>query len=100
MLRERVLGWAALAAEKGCGEATDLLSLTPREAALVLSAHRAKREEALMDQWRLSRLVALAVHAPDRLPPRPLPAAPPAPLPYGEMKRRLLAWRGKEASTP
>ena len=47
------------------------------------------------ERWLLSRLMALAVHAPDRLPAAPARVHGPA-MTDEEMKQRLLSWRGKE----
>ena len=69
--------------------------MTPREIALVFSAHRARMERKNLERWLLLRGVALAVHAPDRLPPVPS-ASPGPPMSAEAMKQRLLAWRGKD----
>ena len=69
--------------------------MTPRELALTFTAHRARREQAAYDRWALVRSVALAVHAPDRLPPPPSPPSR-SPMTAEAMKQRLLAWRGKD----
>ena len=84
------------AAGLGIAEAPRFAALTPREIALTLEAHSARLLRALRDSWELGRLLALAVHAPDKLPPPP--AAPLPDMTDDDMKRRLLAWRGKEPS--
>ena len=73
------------------------LALTPRELSLCLCAHRARLEQQSQGRWLLARLMALAVHAPDRLPPPPSPSRL-RPMTDDEMKQRLLAWRGKDDS--
>ena len=73
------------------------LDLTPKELALFFAAHRARREQKAQQLLLLARYAALAVHAPDRLPPPPSPD-PHRPMTADEMKQRLLAWRGKDAS--
>lgn len=46
--------------------------------------------------WLLGQYMALAMHAPGRLPPLPPGLEARAPMTDDEMKRRLLAWRGKD----
>ncbi len=69
--------------------------MTPRELALAFTAHRAQTDRRTHDRWLLTRLIALAVHAPDRLPPPPSPPDS-RPMTAEAMKQRLLAWRGKD----
>lgn len=77
------------------GEAWDFFRRTPREISLILSSHRARSYAQESRLIALSRLTALALHAPDHLPPPP--AAPFAgDMTADEMKQRLLAWRGKD----
>ena len=71
-------------------------ALTPRELALSFAAHRAQTERQAYDRWLLTRLVALAVHAPDRLPPSPPSLLDRRPMTAEAIKQRLLAWRGKD----
>jgi len=78
------------AAEAGVNEAWRIFSLTPRETALLIARHRAGAAAGLY----LARLVALAVHAPERLPIPPPP--PMRDMTADEIKQRLLAWRGKD----
>ena len=58
-------------------------------------ARRAQMDQSALDRWLLTRLIALAIHAPDRLPPPPSPVNR-RPMTADEMKQRLLAWRGKD----
>lgn len=71
-----------------------VLSYTPREISLFLQAHQARERKRQQQLWLLSRYVALAVHAPEKLPPPPADLLPD--MTDEEMKQRLLAWRGKE----
>ena len=71
------------------------LSLTPRELFLRLAAHRSALERQARERCLLAHLMALALHAPDRLPPLPAPAPAPA-MTADAIKQRLLAWRGKD----
>jgi len=94
-LRESYAALLQTAAASGYAAPWRLLALTPAEIILSLRAHQAQMRQRVQETWLLGRYVALAFHAPDRMPPCP------APLPEGnmepeEMKRRLLAWRGKE----
>lgn len=71
--------------------------MTPREIHLLLKAYRAQNQQREHQLWVLARYAALAFHAPDRLPPPP--AVPIGEMTADEMKQRLLAWRGKDASS-
>ena len=86
-----------LAAEGGVDFPRSCFSLTPRELANSFAAHRAQQERQDRDRWLLTRMIALAVHAPDRLPPPPSPSES-RPMTAEAMKQRLLAWRGKDES--
>lgn len=77
-------------------EAIRLFSMTPREISLSIRVHQALENRRCQKEWLLSRYIALAVHAPDRLPPRP--AGDLAPMTDDEMKKRLLSWRRKDQS--
>ena len=77
--------------------AWDLASLTPRQAYLRIQCHQARRFQAQRDAHLLARLTALALRAPDRLPPPPPPPLAPG-MSAEEIKQRLLAWRGKDDS--
>ncbi|MBR4359122.1 MAG: hypothetical protein IKP32_00685 [Clostridia bacterium] len=79
-------------------EAPRMFAMTPREIALLIQAHRARAWRREWEIWLLARHAALAFHAPDRLPPPP-PAPASAPMTADDMKQRLLAWRGKDASS-
>ncbi len=78
-------------------EAWALTSLTPRQAYLRIRCHQARRFQAQRDAHFLARLTALALRAPDRLPPPPPPPLT-AQMSADEIKQRLLAWRGKDDS--
>ncbi|MBE5783274.1 MAG: hypothetical protein E7329_08190 [Clostridiales bacterium] len=69
---------------------------TPREISLTLSAFRAREHQKSQDQWFLGKMMALAFHAPDRLPSCPPPVPPSREMRADEMKKRLLAWRRKD----
>lgn len=84
------------AAEAGVREAAHFMRYTPREISLVLSAFRAREDQKCREQWLLGRMLALAFHAPDRLPSCPPPSLPPREINAEEMKQRLLAWRRKD----
>ena len=86
------------AAEGGVLLPSPLFSLTPRELAAHFTARRVQAAQRAYDRWQFSRLIALAVHAPDRLPPPPSPP-PGRPMTADEIKQRLLAWRGKDVSS-
>lgn len=84
----------ASAARIGLKEAVRFPAMTPREISLLLSAHYAVLAQRRLDRWALAKLTALSLHAPDRLPPPP--EMPLEDMTDDEMKRRLLAWRGKD----
>lgn len=79
-------------------EAKDFFACTPWEISLLLSAHRARSERAAEERWIAGRCMALAVHAPERLPAAPAPRFSGREMTDDEMKRRLTAWRGKEGT--
>ena len=72
--------------------------MTPREIHLLLSACHAQMTRAQLERHFLIRSLALAYHAPERLPPPPIVSPPPEDMTDDEIKQRLLAWRGKEKS--
>lgn len=72
--------------------------MTPRQIQLLLSACHANMDRAQMERYDLIRSIALAIHAPERLPPPPPSLLPPGDMTDDEIKQRLLAWRGKEKS--
>ena len=80
-------------------EAKDFFACTPREISLVLVAHRARTERAAEERWIAGRYMALAVHAPERLPAHPAPRLSGREMTDDEMKQRLAAWRGKDGAT-
>ncbi|MBE5787970.1 MAG: hypothetical protein E7324_10640 [Clostridiales bacterium] len=61
---------------------------------MCIQVHQAQEKRRRQEEWRLSRYIALAVHAPDRLPPPPVDNL--SPMTDEEMKRRLLSWRRKD----
>lgn len=77
-------------------EAARFFAMTPREIHWTLLSRRAESVRRTEDAVFLSRLVALAVHDPARLPP--LPASPLPEMTADEMKQRLLSWRRKDES--
>ena len=79
-------------------EAKDFFSMTPRQIHLLLSAHISQMARAQMERHFLVRSMALAIHAPERLPPPPTPSIPLEDMTDDQIKQRLLAWRGKENS--
>ena len=81
-------------AAAGLGAALQLFSMTPREISLALSIQRTRERQQMPHTWLLSRYMALAIHAPDKLPPPPMDEMPE--MTGDEIKRRLLAWRRKE----
>lgn len=89
---------AKRAAEAGVKEAKDFFACTPWEISLLLSAHRARIEQEAEARWLAGRYMALAVHAPDRLPAAPAPRFSGREMTDDEMKQRLVAWRGKEGT--
>lgn len=86
---------ARSAAEAGIREAAEFFSMTPWEISLLIAAHAAREQKTAENRWLLARLIALSVHAPEKLPGPP-------PIRHGremtdeEMKQRLLSWRRKD----
>lgn len=70
--------------------------MTPREIRLLFQSYEARERRRQEDFSLLGRYVALAVHAPSRLPPLPPPSAPSSPMPDEEIKRRLMQIAGKD----
>ena len=70
--------------------------MTPREISLLLIACRARMQHRENERFLLMRAMALAYHAPEKLPSPPVPILPPGEMTDDEIKQRLLAWRGKE----
>ncbi len=83
------------AAQMGIMEAYRFFDMTPYEVSLLLRSHGAQEKKALERLHLLSRLAALAVHAPRQLPPFPV-FAPDEEMDWQQMKQRLLAWRRKD----
>ena len=76
-------------------EAERFFRMTPRQVCLCLQAYGAGEQHLLSTLHLQAALMALAVHAPARLPD--LPSFSPAEeMSWEEMKRRLLSWRRKE----
>lgn len=82
MIRDTLRALSDDAARCGIAESARFGEMTFREVHLLLEAHSAARRGRLV----FARLIALAVHQPERLPVPPLPDMPP-----DEMKRRLTA---------
>lgn len=78
------------AAEAGISEAKDFFSMTPREIFLLLSARRAHFQRREREKIRFLHALALAVHAPEKLPPVP-PCLPLPEMTDDEIRRRLFA---------
>ena len=72
--------------------------MTPLQIHLLLSARLAQMAREQMEHHFLIRSIALAIHAPERLPPPPNPLFPLGDMTDDEIKQRLLAWRGKDES--
>ena len=70
--------------------------MTPREIRLLFQAYETMARRRIEDFALLGRYMALAVHAPDRLPPLPPPNVPASPMTDEEIKRRLMQIAGKE----
>ena len=90
------MDFLARAAEAGAADAERLFDKTPREIAWTFSALAARKRAADECAFMAARYIAFAVHAPDRMPPRPVfyPAKTPA-MTEKDLKTRLLAWAGK-----
>ena len=83
------------AAAQGVEHACSFFTMTPREISCCLSAAQARFAREERSLLLLSRLMALAVHAPDKLPAMPGPSL--APMTDEAIKERLLSWRRKDA---
>ena len=93
-MRQQYLKLQEKLAAHGLSAALQLFSMTPREISLAISLQHARERKEMQRLWLLSRYTALAVHAPERLPPPPTEDMPE--MTDEEMKRRLLAWRRKD----
>lgn len=70
--------------------------MTPREIRCLFRSYERQEQKRQEDRALLARFIALAVHAPDRLPPVPSFAAPGEAMTDEEMKNRLMRIAGKE----
>lgn len=70
--------------------------MTPREIGWVLTAFRARQQRRQQEIWLMGKYTALAVHDPAHFPPPPSFFSSGGEMTENEMKRRLLALRGKE----
>lgn len=93
-MRARFRRLADEAAQAGVPEANAFFRMTPREIFRSLTAFRARQEAWWTRAVILSRLTALAVHDPARLPSPPAPRLPE--MTADQIKQRLLAWRRKD----
>ena len=76
--------------------ADQLFDLTPREIAWRFEALAARRRERDEEAWMTAKYVALAVHTPEKLPPRPVfYRKEQKAMTDDELRSRLLSWAGK-----
>ena len=83
------------AAGRGVLEAYRFFDMTPRQVCLCMETHGAVEKQRLSFVHLQAALMALAFHAPGKLPAMPS-FSPADEMPWEEMKQRLLSWRRKD----